>query len=170
MILVRQVSDLKTKINPKQILGLPPKYCQIPTYCYSNHCTFSIKCKKGKDSPVHPYPFNKYNLHKKACGFVRGLILWSLICTTMFLFLKGVEVLFLWNVRNPSFLVFLPRKSKNRPKIGTYIQEYVPISTIFGTRSTTTKFDIRSIIIIGCQNVQAIQQLRSFLQIYTLQK
>ena len=27
MILVRQVSDLKTKINPKQILGLPPKYC-----------------------------------------------------------------------------------------------------------------------------------------------
>ena len=93
---------------------------------------------------------------------MRGLILWSLICTTMFLFLKGVEVLFLWNVRNPSFLVFLPRKSKNRPKIGTYIQEYVPISTIFGTRSTTTKFDIRSIIIIGCQNVRAIEQLRSF--------
>ena len=62
-----------------------------------------------------------------------------------------------WNARNFFFVsVRLRNNSEEESK-------YVHISTIFGTWSTTTKFDIRSIIIIGCQNVRAIEQLRSFL-------
>ena len=63
------------------------------------------------------------------------------------------------NGRNVQYIFFVSVRLHNNSEES----KYVHISTIFGTWSTTTKFDIRSIIIIGCQNVQAIQQLRSFL-------